>query len=79
MTDPTTPEVFAARLRVGEGLPLAELVDDDLFPFEGEIRLKPLAPPMLPEPRRFGEGGGDGCWNCTHQETGASRPGCRWC
>jgi hypothetical protein len=24
---------------------------------------------MLPEPTRLGGDGGDGCWNCTDQET----------
>lgn len=55
--------VFLRRLPYGERLPLGDLLDNDLFPFEGEIATKPLEPPTLPEPERRGAGGED-CRNC---------------
>lgn len=35
----------------------------DLFPFDGDMCLKPVADPVLPEPPRGGEGGRE-CWVC---------------
>lgn len=78
MSQPTTPERFAARLPVGERLSVDALEHDDLFPFEGDIRLRPLEPALLPEPVRRGEGGGEGCWNCTDQESGVLWSDERW-
>ena len=78
MSGPTTPEGFAARLPVGDRLPVGELAPDDLFPFEGEIRLRPLASAVLPVPQRRGEGGGEGCWNCAEQQTGVLWSDDRW-
>ena len=42
------------------------------FPFEGEILVQPLQPPILPEPSRKGESADD-CWSC-----GAFDPGLIW-
>jgi diadenosine tetraphosphate (Ap4A) HIT family hydrolase len=36
----------------------------DIFPFEGDIRVKELRPPELPEPPRSGEPGGAPCGAC---------------
>jgi diadenosine tetraphosphate (Ap4A) HIT family hydrolase len=36
----------------------------DIFPFEGDLRVKPLDRPVLPEPPRDGEGGADTCSVC---------------
>ncbi len=36
----------------------------DTFPFEGEVRVRPLLPPVDREPPRRGEGGVD-CWRCS--------------
>jgi len=44
-----------------EGTPMTEW---DIFPFEGDIRLKELAPPVSPEPPRSGEPGGSDCGPC---------------
>jgi diadenosine tetraphosphate (Ap4A) HIT family hydrolase len=44
-------------------LPIPPLDEWDTFPFEGEIRARPLRPPA-DEPPRQGEGGVD-CWRCT--------------
>jgi diadenosine tetraphosphate (Ap4A) HIT family hydrolase len=45
----------------------------DIFPFEGDIRVRELAPPVLPEPPRGGEEGGGPCWTC-----GAADDGFLW-
>ncbi len=55
---------FVRRLPIGERLPLGDVADDPLFPFEGEISTRPLEAPLLPEPARRGEPGGDPCGAC---------------
>jgi hypothetical protein len=48
------PSDYVRRLPIGERLPLGEVASDPLFPFEGEFRVRPLDPPLLPEPARHG-------------------------
>lgn len=36
----------------------------ETFPFEGELRVRPLQPPVLPEPARHGEHGPEQCRTC---------------
>ncbi len=57
---------FADRLPIGESLPVPEnsFVTWDIFPLEGEMRVKPLQAPVLPEPPRDGEDGPEGCGVC---------------
>lgn len=66
MTRPTGehPIEYLRRLPIGERMALGDVADSDLFPLEGEILVKPLEPPILPEPRRRGEPGGDPCPKC---------------
>ncbi|HET6380622.1 MAG TPA: hypothetical protein VFH63_06250 [candidate division Zixibacteria bacterium] len=59
------PSRYVRRLPIGERLPVDEVLGSDLFPFEGEIRAKPLEAPRLPEPPRRGEPGGGECAACT--------------
>ncbi len=40
----------------------------DIFPFEGDIRVKKLAPPVIPEPPRSGEPGGGPCQPCARPD-----------
>jgi diadenosine tetraphosphate (Ap4A) HIT family hydrolase len=40
------------------------LRDSPFFPFEGELRTRELAAPVIPEPPRAGEPGGNPCPNC---------------
>ena len=47
MADETRPSEFVRRLPIGERLPLGEVADDPLFPFEGQISTRPLDPPLL--------------------------------
>ena len=64
MSEPEQPSDYVRRLPIGERLPLGEMVDDPLFPFEGEMVTHPLDPPTLPEPARRGEPGGAPCPAC---------------
>jgi hypothetical protein len=38
-------------------LALPDVAEWDIFPFEGDIKVRPLQDPVLPEPARTGEGG----------------------
>ncbi|MFD9220786.1 hypothetical protein ACFWDI_12420 [Streptomyces sp. NPDC060064] len=60
------PGSYVARLPIGEPLPLADhsLTRWETFPFTGELRVKPLTAPALPEPPRSGEGGPGECRTC---------------
>jgi len=55
---------YLRRLPIGDRVPLGEVASSDLFPFEGEILVKRLDAPTLPEPPRRGEPGGDPCPAC---------------
>jgi diadenosine tetraphosphate (Ap4A) HIT family hydrolase len=55
---------FVRRLPIGERLPIGDLIQDELFPLDGDITVKPLDAPRLPEPPRAGEPGGDPCPSC---------------
>lgn len=61
------PSDFVRRLPIGERLPLDDMVNDALFPLEGEITTKPLEEPRLPEPSRFGVDAAD-CWGCRDEQ-----------
>ncbi|WP_433065449.1 HIT family protein [Dactylosporangium sp. CS-033363] len=57
----------------GSGIPGWEI-----FPFEGDLRIKTLEPPVLPEPPRDGEEGPDTCRTCADPERGAIWSDERW-
>ena len=69
MTDELHPRTEAllervARAADAEGrLPLPDVASWDIFPFEGDIRVRPLEAPVLPEPARHGEDAGS-CRTC---------------
>ncbi len=69
---------YLDRLPIGQRLPIGDVVNDDLFPFDGEIRVKPLEQPVVPEPHRRGEAGRDPCWNCDHPDTDTIWANERW-
>jgi hypothetical protein len=58
-----------------DGLP--DFALSDLFPFEGDMRVKPLDPPVVPEPARGGEGGDD-CRACAGDDTDFAWTNDRW-
>ena len=79
MTDASTsPEIhprtarLMARVRAAQGadgrLPLPDVAEWEIFPFEGDLVVKRLEDPVLPEPPRGGEGGRP-CHSC---DTGTS-------
>ena len=57
---------FLARLPIGEPIPFPAdgIPGWEIFPFEGDIRVKTLDPPVLPEPPRNGEDGPPSCFGC---------------
>jgi len=58
-------ELYARALDAADAegrLPMPPVVDWETFPFEGEIRVRPLMPPA-DEPPRLGEDPAD-CWRC---------------
>jgi diadenosine tetraphosphate (Ap4A) HIT family hydrolase len=57
------PSDYVRRLPIGERLPVGEVASDPLFPFEGDFRVRPLDPPLLPEPARHGVDAAD-CHLC---------------
>jgi diadenosine tetraphosphate (Ap4A) HIT family hydrolase len=78
MDERPEPSAYLRRLPIGDRLPIGEVVDDELFPLEGDIAVKPLAEPVIPEPHRHGEAGREPCWNCEHLDTDAIWSNDRW-
>ncbi|MEV0533903.1 hypothetical protein [Kitasatospora sp. NPDC050463] len=68
--DAADPGRFLARLPIGERPPLrADGAQSwDIFPYEGDIRIKVLDAPELPEPPRHGEDGPDACGQCARPD-----------
>jgi diadenosine tetraphosphate (Ap4A) HIT family hydrolase len=56
-----TPEQLHAR--AAEALRMPPIETWDTFPFDGELRVRPLLPPAASEQQLEGEGGTD-CWAC---------------
>jgi diadenosine tetraphosphate (Ap4A) HIT family hydrolase len=72
-------ELYARALAAAdpEGrLPMPPVADWETFPFDGEIRVRPLRPPA-DEPPRLGEDPSD-CWRCLRGEDGAIWSDDRW-
>jgi diadenosine tetraphosphate (Ap4A) HIT family hydrolase len=58
-------------------LPMPPVEEWDTFPFEGDLRVRPLLPPA-DEPPRLGESGPDDCWRCKHGDAGVLWRDERW-
>jgi diadenosine tetraphosphate (Ap4A) HIT family hydrolase len=69
MTD--LPSAYHRRLPYGERVSAEPLLGGPFFPFEGDVQVVPLAQPVLPEPPRRGEAGGDACPSCSEPEHNA--------
>ena len=69
---------YVRRLPIGERVPIDPVIDDELFPFEGEIFVKALDPPTIPEPPRRGEPGGDPCAICGAADESVVWENSRW-
>ncbi len=79
---PYTPEEFYARCLAhadADGrLPAPPQSEWDIFPFEyGSLVVKPLQPPVVPEPPRGGEGGTE-CWRCANPDKNVLWSDDRW-
>jgi diadenosine tetraphosphate (Ap4A) HIT family hydrolase len=75
----TAEQLYARALAAadeGARLPLPPLDEWETFPFEGEIRVRPLRPPA-DEPPRLGEDPQD-CWRCRQGEADAIWSDGRW-
>ncbi len=58
-------------------LPMPPVHEWESFPFEGDLRVRPLLPPLEAEPPRNGEDS-ETCWACTNVESGAIWSDERW-
>ncbi|WP_246157874.1 hypothetical protein [Catellatospora sichuanensis] len=65
-----SPHPFVARLPIGEPIPMPAdgIPGWSTFPYEGDLRVRSLEPPVLPEPARDGEDGPGSCRSCLHPE-----------
>ncbi|MET9275648.1 hypothetical protein [Kribbella sp. NPDC003557] len=59
------PSEYHRRLPYGERVSAEPLLGEPFFPFEGDLQVVRLADPVLPEPPRRGEDGGQPCPKCT--------------
>jgi hypothetical protein len=59
------PSEYHRRLPYGERMSPEPLLGGPFFPFEGDLQVVPLADPVLPEPPRRGEEGGEPCPKCS--------------
>ena len=58
------PSEYHRRLPYGERVSAEPLLGEPFFPFEGDLQVVRLADPVLPEPPRRGEDGGQPCPKC---------------
>jgi hypothetical protein len=58
-------------------LPVPDTSDWDIFPFEGELLVKPLVDPVLPEPARQGEAGTN-CGACSADDADYAWADSQW-
>ena len=65
------PSEYVKSLPIGQEIPFsAEGIPGwEIFPFEGDLRVKPLEEPVLPEPARNGEPGGGECHACSKPDS----------
>jgi len=63
-----TPSPYVAGLPYGEQLPLPAITEWDTFPFGGDLHIRPLERPVLPEPPRHGEQGAESCDECARPD-----------
>jgi diadenosine tetraphosphate (Ap4A) HIT family hydrolase len=75
----TADELYARALAAADAdgrLPMPPVVEWETFPFEGDIRVRPLRPPA-DEPPRLGEDPSD-CWRCRLRDEDAIWSDERW-
>ena len=57
---------------------MPEMAYWEIFPLEGDLQVKILEPPVLPEPARNGDPGGTECWTCSSPDRGVIWRDDRW-
>ncbi|MFB7905907.1 HIT family protein [Kitasatospora sp. NPDC056076] len=69
--DPANPDAYLARLPIGErpAVPTDGAPFWDIFPYEGELTVRVLQSPVLPEPPRHGEDGPESCGQCARPDS----------
>ncbi|WP_051838458.1 hypothetical protein [Streptomyces sp. NRRL WC-3742] len=69
--DPAGPDAYLARLPIGEPLPFPQdgAPSWEIFPYEGEMTVRELRAPELPEPPRQGEDGPESCKQCARPDS----------
>ncbi|MEU8920534.1 hypothetical protein AB0D10_06270 [Kitasatospora sp. NPDC048545] len=69
--DPAGPDAYLGRLPIGEPLPVPAdgAPSWEIFPYEGELTVRPLRAPDLPEPPRQGEDGPEDCKQCARPDS----------
>lgn len=65
------PSAYVKQLPIGQEIPFdADGIPGwEIFPFGGDLKVKPLQEPVLPEPPRNGDPGGAPCSACSAPET----------
>lgn len=68
MSAPQHP--FVSRLPIGERIPFPDggIPGWSTFPYEGDLQVRVLEPPVLPEPPRHGQDGPESCHRCQNPE-----------
>ena len=78
LPDPRTVSPYHRRLPYGQRVSAESLLGDPFVPFEGEVRVVPLADPLIPEPPRNGEPGGGDCYRCVNPDANVIWHDDRW-
>ena len=64
MGDEARPSEYHRRLPYGERVAPDPVLENPFFPVEGDLQVRVLNEPVIPEPPRAGEVGGQPCPNC---------------
>ncbi|HEV2782462.1 MAG TPA: hypothetical protein VGX25_23970 [Actinophytocola sp.] len=65
----TDLSAYHARLPYGQRLSAEPVLGGPFFPFDGDVRVRPLDEPVVPEPPRIGAPGGAPCNLCAEPDT----------
>ena len=76
----TAEEIYRRAIAAADSdgrLPMPPVEEWETFPFDGDIRVRPLRAPVAAEPPRRGEGGVE-CWRCERGDSDAVWSDERW-